>query len=89
MLLSAFARALAAVPDQPLHLNPDLILTVEAHPDTVVTLTNATRFVVGETPEEVAAAVRAWKASILSLALSDERQARPLAKVVDLPERGA
>lgn len=74
-------------PDQPLHLNPDLILTVEANPDTVITLTNSTRFVVGETPEEVAAAVRDWKASVLSLALTDERQARPLAQVVDLADR--
>jgi flagellar protein FlbD len=76
-------------PDQPLHLNPDLILTVEAHPDTVVTLTNSTRFVVGETPEQVTTAVREWKASVLALAMSDDRQQRPLAKVVDLPERKA
>jgi hypothetical protein len=56
----------------------------------VVTLTNATRFVVGETPEEVAEAVRQWKASILALALAaEERPTRTLAPVVDLPERSA
>ena len=50
---------------QEFHLNPDLILTIEAHPDTVVTLTTGSRLVVTETPEEVAAAVRQWRASVL------------------------
>ena len=50
---------------QPFHLNPDLILTVEAHPDTVVTLTTGSRLVVTETPDEVAQAVRQWRASVL------------------------
>jgi flagellar protein FlbD len=49
----------------PFHLNPDLILTVEAHPDTVVTLTTGSRLVVTETPEEVAGAIRTWRASVL------------------------
>lgn len=49
----------------PFHLNPDLILTVEAHPDTVVTLTTGSRLVVTETPEEVTQAVRQWRASVL------------------------
>jgi flagellar protein FlbD len=50
---------------QPFHLNPDLVITVDAHPDTVVTLTTGSRLVVTETPEEVAEAVRQWRASIL------------------------
>jgi len=50
---------------QPFHLNPDLILTVEAHPDTVVTLTTGSRLVVTETPDEVTSAVRRWRASVL------------------------
>ena len=49
----------------PFHLNPDLILTVEAHPDTVVTLTTGSRLVVTETPDEVVVAVRQWRASVL------------------------
>jgi flagellar protein FlbD len=49
----------------PFHLNPDLILTVEAHPDTVVTLTTGSRLVVTETPEELTKAVREWRASVL------------------------
>jgi uncharacterized protein YlzI (FlbEa/FlbD family) len=50
---------------QPFDLNPDLIITIEAHPDTVVTLTTGSRLVVTETPEEVAQAVRQWRASVL------------------------
>jgi flagellar protein FlbD len=53
-------------PDAPLYINPDQIQLVEAHPDTVVTLINGSRFVVGETPEQIAALVRTWRASIVS-----------------------
>jgi flagellar protein FlbD len=55
--------------DEPFMLNPDLVATVEAHPDTVIALTTHARIVVAETPAEVAAAIRAWRASILSDAL--------------------
>jgi flagellar protein FlbD len=52
-------------PDHPLYLNPDLIQTVEANPDTVISLENASKFVVLETPEQVVELVRDWRASIL------------------------
>jgi flagellar protein FlbD len=55
--------------DEPFMLNPDLIATIEAHPDTVVSLTTHARLVVAETPAEVAAAIRSWRAGILSDAL--------------------
>jgi flagellar protein FlbD len=55
--------------DEPFMLNPDLVATVEAHPDTVITLTTHARLVVAETPAEVAAEIRAWRAGILSDAL--------------------
>ena len=55
--------------DEPFMLNPDLVATVEAHPDTVITLTTHARIVVAETPAEVAAEIRAWRAGILSDAL--------------------
>ena len=48
-----------------LQLNPDLITTVEAHPDTVITLATGARLVVTEDPQEVADAVRRWRADIL------------------------
>jgi flagellar protein FlbD len=51
------------------YLNPDLILAVEATPDTVVTLTTHTKVLVADSPEEVVAAVRAWRSSIIAGAL--------------------
>lgn len=66
---------------EPFHLNPDMILTVEATPDTVVTLTSGSKIVVGESPEEVADEVRSWRTSILTEALR-----RPvLVAVPDVP----
>jgi flagellar protein FlbD len=50
---------------QPLQLNPDLITTVEAHPDTVITLATGSKVVVSENPNQVADAVRQWRADIL------------------------
>ena len=52
-----------------LSLNPDLIVTVEAHPDSVITLSTGTKMVVAETPEEIIAAVRRWRVEILASAL--------------------
>jgi flagellar protein FlbD len=54
---------------EPFLLNPDLIATVEAHPDTVITLTTHARMIVCESPAEVTAEIRAWRAGILSDAL--------------------
>jgi flagellar protein FlbD len=51
---------------EPFHLNPDLIVMAESNPDTVVTLTTGTRLLVTETPEQVAAAVREWRTSVLA-----------------------
>jgi uncharacterized protein YlzI (FlbEa/FlbD family) len=54
---------------EPFLLNPDLVAMIEAHPDTVITLTTHARLVVCESPEEVTAAIREWRAGILSDAL--------------------
>ena len=48
----------------PVRLNCDLILTIEANPDTVVSLVTGARLVVTESPDEVVAAVRDWRAEI-------------------------
>ncbi len=48
--------------DEPFQLNPDMIVTVESTPDTVITLATGAKVVVAETPEEVAAAVHAYRA---------------------------
>lgn len=42
-------------------INPDLIQTVEANPDTVITLTNEEKWVVSETPEELIERFTAYK----------------------------
>ena len=55
--------------EEDFHLNPDLILSIEATPDTVVTLTTHTKLIVSERPEEVVDLVRAWRASILEAGL--------------------
>jgi len=36
------------------HLNPDLIRTVEGTPDTVITLIDNTKFLVKDSPQEIA-----------------------------------
>ena len=58
-------------------LNPDLVSTIEAHPDTVVTLTTGVKIVVAEPPEEITRRVRAWRASIVREAFGQ----RPLRSV--------
>jgi uncharacterized protein YlzI (FlbEa/FlbD family) len=66
----------------PFYLNPDLVLTVDAHPDTVVTLTTGSRLLVTESPEEVMDAVRAWRASVLdAMSRSPRRSATGLSIV--------
>jgi len=63
-------------PDEDYHLNPDLILSIEATPDTIVTLTTHTKVLVAERPEQIVAAVRQWRSSVLEAALP--RRARPV-----------
>lgn len=52
----------------PFALNPDLVERAEATPDTVLTLCDGTKLVIGESVEELVARVRGYRASILSLA---------------------
>ena len=49
---------------EPVWVNPDLIATMEAHPDTVVVLTTGTKVVVADSVDEVIDRVRAWRISI-------------------------
>jgi flagellar protein FlbD len=50
-------------------LNCELIMTIEATPDTVITLTNGHKVVVAETPERVAEAVRTQRIAVLAGAM--------------------
>jgi uncharacterized protein YlzI (FlbEa/FlbD family) len=62
--------------DEPFHLNPDMIVTIESTPDTVITLATGAKVVVAETPAAVAAEVRAYRAEVLGDALSRRRVRR-------------
>lgn len=55
----------------PFVLNSDLILTIEASPDTHITLVTGARMVVRETPDEVIDAVRDWSAGVARKAFAD------------------
>lgn len=55
--------------EEPFHLNPDLIATIEAHPDTMLHLTTGVRFGVAETVEEVVAKTLDWRTQIAYRAL--------------------
>ena len=55
---------------EPFSLNPDLIVTVQAQPDTHIVLSTGTSLLVCETPDEVTDAVRRWRTLILSEALA-------------------
>jgi uncharacterized protein YlzI (FlbEa/FlbD family) len=62
--------------DESFQLNPDLIVTIESTPDTVVSLATTAKVVVSETPEQVADLVRAWRVEVLSEALRTRRPQR-------------
>ena len=53
----------------PIWLNPDLIATIEAHPDTVIALTTGTKVVVADSIDEVIDRVREWRVSVARGAL--------------------
>lgn len=62
--------------DEPFQLNPDMVVIVESTPDTVITLATGAKVVVAETPEEVASALHAYRAEVLSDALRRRRAPR-------------
>ncbi|HTA16008.1 MAG TPA: flagellar FlbD family protein [Solirubrobacteraceae bacterium] len=62
--------------DEPFLLNPDLIVTIESTPDTVISLATTAKIVVAETPEQVATAVRAYRVDMMSEALAGGRPQR-------------
>lgn len=66
---------------EPMMLNPDLIETIEVTPDTVVTLVDGRKAIVSESPEELVALIREYRASVLHAA-EQLRYARPRLTVV-------
>jgi len=75
--------------DEPFHLNPDMIVLVESTPDTVITLATGAKVVVSETPEEVSAAVRGYRAEVLGEALRRRRPERSAGPHRDAPHLAA
>jgi flagellar protein FlbD len=61
---------------EPFQLNPDMIVTIESTPDTVITLATGNKIVVEETPAEVADAVRSYRADVLGEAFARRRPRR-------------
>jgi uncharacterized protein YlzI (FlbEa/FlbD family) len=57
-------------------INPDVILTVEATPDTVITIMNGQKIVVAEPPERVAAEILEYRANVLAQALLRRHELR-------------
>ncbi len=51
------------------HLNPDVIVTIEGNPDTVITLATGAKVVVAETPEQVASRIRDYRVDVLTRAM--------------------
>jgi flagellar protein FlbD len=72
---------------EPLFLNADLIECIEATPDTVVTLADGRKYVVGESPDEIVERARQFRASVLVAAEDLRRSSGGLAPVVTLPRR--
>jgi flagellar protein FlbD len=68
---------------EPFHLNPDLIVTIEACPDTVVTLATGARILVCEAPEAITRAILRWKADVRRTALRVVPNIEDLASATD------
>jgi flagellar protein FlbD len=61
-------------------LNPDLLERAEATPDTVLTLTDGTKYIVEETVEELIDEIREFRASVVAAVdhLSEAVAVRPV-----------
>jgi flagellar protein FlbD len=69
-------------------LNPDLIVTVEANPDTTITLTTGAKIVVAEPPEKVAGDMRHHRVEVLAAAM-ERRHELHLEQNQQAPRRSA
>ena len=74
----------------PFALNPDLIERAEATPDTVLTLCDGSKVLIGESVEELVRRVQLYRAQVLSLAdrVHTEQPAAPALHVVPLHGHG-
>lgn len=70
---------------EPLFVNSDLIETIEATPDTVISLADGRKIVVAEAPDEVVDAARRYRASVIVATDELRELADHTAEVVVLP----
>ena len=73
---------------EPLFVNSDLIDTIEATPDTVVSLADGRKIVVAESPEDVVDAIRRYRASVIVATDELREVAEHTADLVVLPTAG-
>lgn len=52
-------------------INPDLLGRIEATPDTILVLVDGTRYIVGQSMDEVVALVRDYRASVIAQAMAE------------------
>ena len=69
-----------------LFLNADLIATVEARPDTVVTLVDGKHFVISDSTDDVVMRVTRYRAAVLALA--EQMAAAPITPATLEPPTG-
>ena len=62
--------------DEPFQLNPDLVMTIEAVPDTTIHLTTGNRVVVAEPVEQVVDEIAAWRVRVLADSLERANASR-------------
>jgi flagellar protein FlbD len=56
--------------DLPFQLNPDLVLSIEAVPDTTIVLTTGNRVVVAESVEQVVDEIADWRVRVMADSLT-------------------
>ncbi len=66
---------------EPMFLNADLVESIEATPDTVLTLVDGRRIVVADSPDEVADRIIEFRASILVSAAELRGATTPVASI--------
>ncbi len=71
------------------YLSPEMIVTVEANPDTVVTLTTGAKIIVHESPEVVVARIRRARVEVLVDAAQEREESRADERGQGHPRRGA
>lgn len=54
---------------EPFSLNPSLVVSIEAHPDTTILLATGARLVVAEDPDRVVQLINDWHASVATAAM--------------------